>query len=109
MTADAPLMWELREYMRSTANATMRSWARALEREAWLAKQNAAGRQNYSGDLNTVINKDLLLNDHIGAAKTNAAMSAAMAAVIQAEIAYEEKYGEDLHLRAGSVGWEGRT
>lgn len=66
----------------------MRSNARYLAREAKVAQLHAEGAPNFTGDLISVMEQDVLLRMYAGASKTLATLVAGFAAAIQAEITY---------------------
>lgn len=90
----APTLAEIRAEMARLTGLLMQSNDRYLEREAEVERRHAEGATNYSGDLITVMNNDVLLNMHAGASKTLAVLVTGMAAVIQAEIAYATFVGK---------------
>lgn len=86
---------ELRAEMARLTGLLMDSNDKYLARERYVREMHAQGKQNFTGDLGTVLDNDVLLNNAAGAGKTIATLVTAMAQVIQAEVAYAA------HVREG--------
>lgn len=93
MEGDAVTLAEVRAEMARLTRALMRSNARYLEREQQIIELHAQEAPNFSGDLITVMDNDVLLTMYSGASKTLAVLVTGFAAVIQAEIAYAQAHG----------------
>lgn len=91
---------EVRNEMARLTRLLMKANDRYLEREAEVTRLHESGAQNYSGNLMTVLDNDVLLTAYSGASKTLATLATACAAVIQAEVAYAT-HARDIRRRPG--------
>jgi len=80
-------MYEAQAEMRRLMQILMKSNRDYLARERQLEQLHASGRQNYSGDLTTVMMNDLPLKMHSGTTKAMATIIAGLGAYIEAELA----------------------
>ena len=69
-----------------------------LEREKYVRGMHARGKQNFSGELVTVLNNDLILGSLSGGAKTVGALVQACSAYILAEQAMRDRTREQVDL-----------
>jgi hypothetical protein len=81
---------EAREEMRRLMKMMMSANNKFLVREKQVMEFHRQGRQNYSGDLITVMNNDLMLASYSSMSKTMSVLIQGLAAYIQAEIAMKE-------------------
>jgi hypothetical protein len=89
---------EARKEMRRLMRIFLQTSASYRAREEFVAQQHRAGRQNYSGDLSTVMGKDLLLGELGGTSKTLAILIQGCSAYILAEVAIKGRVPAEHHV-----------
>ena len=73
--------------MRRMADVMLISNKKYLSRERQVRDKHAEGSQNYSGDIGTVLNNDILLKQYSGTTRAAAELVSGLSAFIQAELA----------------------
>jgi hypothetical protein len=94
---------EARNEMRRLMAILMKANKAYLLREQTVMELHRLGKQNFSGELVTVLNNDLLLTNLSGMSKTVSTLITGVSAYIQAEIAMKEWRLRD---PAGAEGFE---
>lgn len=102
---------EARNELRRLMGILMKANKAYLLREETVIEMHRQGRQNYSGDLVTVMNNDLLLNNISGMSKTVSTLISGVSAYIQAEIAMKGQPLESLPCICGAdkTPWVGHN